>query len=356
MATSTPTTSNRDLLTSGPRPANPFTFSTGDTKILVTYKGDKIEGLVSSHALSMASPVWKNFIYPPWNTQNAGGDNGAADGTKSIDCSEDDGEALLVLMNIVHLKFVSVPKKPTLDALVQVAQLCEQYQCVSIVAPWVNLWKTNCPLTRGPHELLFVSWTFGWGDTFKILAHVLVQCITISEVGVPLDGRWMPMVGLMPPGILDKILEIRIATLDSLLAIAAIEISRYTSGPRPVCRQIPSSQRSWDSMKDSERLWCDEKSLRRLRLDLAGIGWPLRSGSECNKNVVSVSALLCSIKARARVAIGRTTLELDHRDCCSANFLSDPEKVISEIKSPVLDSHIEHMRIQRTKLGMMKED
>jgi len=138
MTDSNPSTSNRDLLTSCSTPANPFTFSTGDTKILVTYQGNKIQGLVSSHSLCQASPVWKNFIYPPWTTQGAVGDN--TDETKSINCIEDDGEALLVLMDIVHLEFQKVPEILPEKTPCQVAFLCEQYQCVRIVAPCVEGW------------------------------------------------------------------------------------------------------------------------------------------------------------------------------------------------------------------------
>jgi hypothetical protein len=34
---------------------------------------------------------------------------------KEIDCSEDDGEALLILLNIAHLYFKAAPKKVSYD-------------------------------------------------------------------------------------------------------------------------------------------------------------------------------------------------------------------------------------------------
>jgi hypothetical protein len=45
-----------------------FTFSQGDVKAVGTYKGERVEFKVSSHALCLASPVWNNFICPPFPT------------------------------------------------------------------------------------------------------------------------------------------------------------------------------------------------------------------------------------------------------------------------------------------------
>ena len=43
-------------------------------------------------------------------------------------------------MNIAHLEFTKVPGTINKETLYQVAILCEQYQCVQIVAPWIRDW------------------------------------------------------------------------------------------------------------------------------------------------------------------------------------------------------------------------
>jgi hypothetical protein len=40
-------------------PQNPFVFEAGDICIRVTYTNERFVGKVCSHALTLASPVWK---------------------------------------------------------------------------------------------------------------------------------------------------------------------------------------------------------------------------------------------------------------------------------------------------------
>jgi hypothetical protein len=50
-------------------PAAPFTFPKGIVEITVLYNGEVVKGYVESDAMARASPVWKNFIFPPWGRQ-----------------------------------------------------------------------------------------------------------------------------------------------------------------------------------------------------------------------------------------------------------------------------------------------
>jgi hypothetical protein len=45
---------------------NPFEFEGGDLRILVTHKGQRLVGNISTSAMMLASPVWKKFIFPPF--------------------------------------------------------------------------------------------------------------------------------------------------------------------------------------------------------------------------------------------------------------------------------------------------
>ncbi|KAK0119407.1 hypothetical protein ONS95_010859 [Cadophora gregata] len=294
MSTSDPSTSNRDLLTSGPVPANPFTFPTGDTKILVTYQGSKIQGLVASQSLCQASPVWKNFIYPPWGTQDAGVEDGIAAGPKSIDCSEDDGEALLVLMNIVHLEFQKIPKSLALGILHQVAMLCEQYQCVRIVAPWVQGWVKNIPkVAQFQLGMLYVYWAFGYEDEFQSSAILLVNNLTVSEEGQMKVGCYELTEDVLPPDILARILQLRE-------------------------RELTTS------------LTCMYTILDILERD---------------------DVICCEAEKPAELAGLNTTVVGDHSDCqVSLMVLGQwKETIFSNI---ALDCHLQHMRTQREKLGL----
>lgn len=86
-------------------PDNAYCFNTGDVRILVTVKGDRLEGRVSANSLCLASPVWHKFLFPPWDTDTPAAD----DDVKQIDFTEDDSNALLILLNICHLRFKKIP-------------------------------------------------------------------------------------------------------------------------------------------------------------------------------------------------------------------------------------------------------
>lgn len=197
-------TSNRDLLVNGPTPANAFVFEEGDTRFLITYEGASIEGLVCSRSVSRASPVLKKFIFPPWGPQDGSSQNDFQQ-QKTIDCQEDDGEALLILLNIMHLKFQDVPATPSVEVLYQVASLCEQYQCVSIVAPWVEGWLLeSCQLEKNYAARLSIAWVFGNEKFFKMAAKKLVLRSRHNKDGQLVDSFGCRIDDLLPPGLLGK--------------------------------------------------------------------------------------------------------------------------------------------------------
>jgi hypothetical protein len=51
---------------------NPFLFPSGDVTPLTTHPKTKqpLTGTVVSYALTLASPVWKKFLFPPWKTKD----------------------------------------------------------------------------------------------------------------------------------------------------------------------------------------------------------------------------------------------------------------------------------------------
>jgi hypothetical protein len=140
---------------------SPFTFETGDVRIKVTSEGKRIIGSVSSAALILASPVWNKFIHPPWEEVK---DPAASNKEKEIDCSEDNAYALLILLNIAHLRFDLVPNRLSCVDLYNVAILVDQYQCVKLVRPWLTFWLTDEEIQSkqaGQEGWLFIAWAFG---------------------------------------------------------------------------------------------------------------------------------------------------------------------------------------------------
>jgi hypothetical protein len=143
-----------------------FTFDPSDVRLKVKYKGESITAHVSSSAMSFASPVWKKFVFQPWKpvaAKNRATDSDSTpdakkckiadqddrDKTKSglpveeLDFTGDNGEALLILLRIAHLRFQDNPSTLPYQTLLQIAVLCDQYQCINLVRPLLPQWLAD---------------------------------------------------------------------------------------------------------------------------------------------------------------------------------------------------------------------
>jgi len=94
--------------------------------------------------------------------------------------------ALLLLLNIVHLKFKGIPTTLPYHQLLNVAVLVDQYNCRDLVRPWLNMWLADEEKeSKAPeHEnWLFIAWAFGREKVFEDLAMKMVEDIVISDGG-----------------------------------------------------------------------------------------------------------------------------------------------------------------------------
>jgi len=183
-------------------PQNPFIFEAGDINIRVKYRNENVIGKVCSQALIQASPVWKKFLIPPWANENSNVE------VKEINCSEDNGGALLILLNIAHLKFTAVPRHVAYDVLYQLAILIDEYQCIQLVAPWADSWMFNETAESrlpGQEGWLFIAWVFGRDHVLEGLSQTLVFTANVNEKGElwRLDEK-TPIPEPMPNGLIGK--------------------------------------------------------------------------------------------------------------------------------------------------------
>jgi hypothetical protein len=169
----------RPTATAAPEPEPDYTplfdFPSGDVRIKVNCKGKEVIGNVVSQVMILASPVWSQFLFPPWIPE------GAVGAGKEIDFREDNGEAILIILRIVHLQFCKVPVKLSLESLYHMALLCEQYDCPSSVKPWLERWMSIRPSknsTMHEHpEWLYIAWAFGDSELFEGVAReITLNC------------------------------------------------------------------------------------------------------------------------------------------------------------------------------------
>jgi hypothetical protein len=97
------------------------------------------------------------------------------------------------------------------ELLVQLATLCDEYDCVDLVKPWYHTWFANWeskPLEYGQEkESLLIAWTFGMEKSVESLTKNLVKELSINEDGKAnfgiIEGDILPipqsLIGKLPP-------------------------------------------------------------------------------------------------------------------------------------------------------------
>ena len=169
----------------------------GDIKLLAQTGENKKTFVVSSKAMCLASPVWSAMLNPKSHFKEANPNNNA------ISLKDDDQEALSILLDIAHLRFSKIPLTVTYELLIGLAVLCDKYDLVTLVQPWLPKWYEKLWHLRngdGFERWLFIAWTFGDATTFECNAVRLVLEITPGVFGHRIATRLLPREN-MPPGI-----------------------------------------------------------------------------------------------------------------------------------------------------------
>ncbi|CAG8954740.1 hypothetical protein HYFRA_00004665 [Hymenoscyphus fraxineus] len=216
-----------------------FCFRGGDVQILVKGEGDTvIRGLVYSQVLCLASEIWGKFIYPPFphiNSPTKKSSTGVSttstkdDGRiysarkkndiqreiiAEIDFTDDDPEALLILLKIAHHRIKTIPKELSRETLFNIAGLVEQYQVLDLVKPYISTWLTeiwdNIPkwINQGLEKTLFIAYVFGQQQEFINISSTIVMHITVeSNETLFFSSKHVGgevALDLLPPGLQDN--------------------------------------------------------------------------------------------------------------------------------------------------------
>jgi hypothetical protein len=187
------------------KPSDFFSFPNGDITLHLHNATDPANPLsltASSAALSLASPIWKKFLYPPWSPSP-----GSPQPVPQLDFTSDTPSALAILLRIAHLQFRRVPKSMCYSQLLQIAILCDQYACVDLVQPWLESWladEKTVSMEEGQEGWLFIAWVFERESIFEELAKKLVFEIKTNKEGQCLTRNGVVMPEPMPNGIIGE--------------------------------------------------------------------------------------------------------------------------------------------------------
>lgn len=124
---------------------------------------------VSSRHLTLASRVFKALL----QTRFKEGKQLSSDGRTELLFPDDNGPAFLVLLNIMHGKFRSVPRKVTISMLTELAILVDKYELLETTDMLMKDWfrglgsGSSIAYTYDILPLMCISWVFQRRDLFK---------------------------------------------------------------------------------------------------------------------------------------------------------------------------------------------
>lgn len=170
---------------------------------------------VSRRSMALSSPTWAAMFSPTSKWLESS--------TSELPLPDDDPDALLLLLRIAHLHFDLIPLRlhsssssspsddisaatadPTPNSLLyRVAVLCDKYDCVRLVRPWIREWL-RYPMASGlasptVREDLFINWVFGGSAKWfgGLLAEIIWQA-RLDQEGVAVMGE----EGVLDTGVL----------------------------------------------------------------------------------------------------------------------------------------------------------
>lgn len=109
-----------------------------------------------------------------------------------------DEEALVILMNVFHLRNHRVPRAITLEMLAKIAVLADYYECSDSIQLFVDIWladlqqRAPIPMTycRDLILWLWISWALRLSETFEQVTSVIVRQSTepVRNLALPIPS------------------------------------------------------------------------------------------------------------------------------------------------------------------------
>ncbi|CZR68349.1 uncharacterized protein PAC_18248 [Phialocephala subalpina] len=364
-----------------------FHFDGGDIRAKAILNSEQIDFQVSSHALSFASPVWKEFISLSFPRLCEGPETRGSPSEKKakrtasfdldhilnfiviLDFTEDKIDALLILLQIAHLQFANIPKRLPYETLHGVAVLCEQYDCKKLVKPWLADWLKedwNESNMRGQEGWLFIAWCFG---RHGILSELAMTCVLQANIGdggecmidggfhyprpycgsTPVDSYPLEKDGiLLPLDIVESILDTRQEAIEQIVTAVYGVVEKFEGKKKhDHMQQEPGCSFACDAIN----LGFLVKALQKEDL------WPRPSPGDIRMSIHDLVKILYRIDrftSRRPAPSGCEWPARDHTNCFPPGHLSSVvTSALSSVPTPVLDSHMSYMDTASLEVGLL---
>ncbi|KAF8252008.1 hypothetical protein K440DRAFT_537513, partial [Wilcoxina mikolae CBS 423.85] len=197
---------------------------------------------VSSHQLCSSSCVFRAMLGPQSSFSEANGlrhhkrssSTALSEGSlfQIIAKEEHDPTALATVFYVLHGRAEYIPESVTFESLLEIAIICDYYDCAPTMRPWDEIWMSPLrSLTSKPgyESWLFISWVFGNQSAFGEMT------ANFSKSGVMVDGEFGMIVGgkvkrldcHLPQGIIDAIADQRGKIGEEIVRTCRAIITKY---------------------------------------------------------------------------------------------------------------------------------
>ncbi|KAJ9605306.1 hypothetical protein H2200_009963 [Cladophialophora chaetospira] len=183
-------TGDTEEVESQPAKAGPTKHNSIKALVNEDSESEEVEVLVSSRHLALASPVFRVMFDGDFLEKITLGQSEP----KRIPLPEDNYEAMIVLLRIIHGQNSKVPRSIDPKSLIEIATLVDKYELLDACQMHVDVWmNTSClDHVRAWRELadwIYITWIFQKGNQFQELTRRAIwemdHYTEISEVSLP---------------------------------------------------------------------------------------------------------------------------------------------------------------------------
>lgn len=178
----------------------------GDIILEIPTKAGIAQLKVSSQVLCTASPVFRAMLSPTSSFREAYEFRTMTAGTEPyrLVLTDDNPEALAVILLALHCQNKLVPVAISFQNLLDLAIICDKYDCAAAVSLWVDIWTKDwrgVQQDAGYEQWLFIAWTFGIEDVFQNLSKKIITeghygtedpTLFVTKEGFCLDEMLVP--------------------------------------------------------------------------------------------------------------------------------------------------------------------
>jgi hypothetical protein len=134
--------------------------------------------LVSSKAVSLASPVFRAMFTSKFKEGVALRAPSSSDGRANIELPSDNADAFRVFAYYAHHNVEALPSTISPDILLALAIFLDKYACAALLMHTCEAWSEQClkgASEKGLWQLLQAAYVLGWESRFVQVSRSLIQ-------------------------------------------------------------------------------------------------------------------------------------------------------------------------------------